>query len=363
MRIAVACGGTGGHIFPGLATANELIQRGHDVTLWMAGKDVENDAVRGWAGKVVTVPAQGFPSGFSLKAASSAFKLVRAVGTVASDMRQARPDVVLAMGSYASVGPVGAALKLGIPFVMHESNVIPGRAVKLFSRWSAVVAGCFDETRFYLRRRRLVLTGMPLRQELLSAAMQPRAKSEKFRLLVMGGSRGARRINDLVSTVLVELHVAGVPLEVIHLTGEQDREKIDAIYREAGFPAQVMSFTQSIGACYAASDLAICRAGAATCAELSVFGLPSLLIPYPHAIHDHQTANARAMEKAGAADMVPEKDITVEWLRSYIGQMIQRTERRQQMAEAARARSSGDGAAKLADLVENVARGSFHAAS
>lgn len=363
MRIAVACGGTGGHIFPGLATANELIQRGHDVTLWMAGKDVEHDAVRGWTGKVITVPAQGFPSGFSLKAGMAAYKLFRAVGKVTSDMRQAPPDVVLAMGSYASVGPVGAALQLKIPFVMHESNVIPGRAVKLFSRWSAVVAGCFDETRFYLRRRKLVLTGMPLRQDLLSAALQPRARSDTFRLIIMGGSRGARRINDLVSSALVELHVAGVPLEVVHLTGEQDREKIDAIYRQSGFPARVLSFTQSIGECYAASDFAICRAGAATCAELSVFGLPSLLIPYPHAIHDHQTANARAMEKAGAADMVPEKDVTVEWLRSYIGQMIQRKERRQQMAEAAHSRSSGDGAARLADLVEHVAQGSFHAAT
>ncbi len=361
MRIAVACGGTGGHIFPGLATANELIRRGHDVTLWMAGKDVENSAVRGWVGKVVTVPAQGFPSGFSFRALYAAVKLLRAVGKVAADMRQDRPNVVLAMGSYASVGPVGAAIKLGIPFVMHESNVIPGRAVRLFSRWSAIVAGCFDETRFYLRKRKLVITGMPLRQELLAAATLPRKESRSFRLLVMGGSRGARRINELVSEVAVELFVGGLSLEIVHLTGEQDKERIEAVYQAAGFPATVLAFTQTIGECYARSDFAICRAGAATCAELSVFGLPSLLIPYPHAIHDHQTANARAMEKAGAADMVPEKDVTVEWLRSYINQIIQRPERRQQMAESARALSAGDGAARLADVVEQVVRDASHA--
>lgn len=360
-RIAVACGGTGGHIFPGLATANELIRRGHDVTLWLAGKDVEHAAVRGWTGAVVTVPAQGFPSGFSFSAARSAYRLFRAVGKVTADMRQQPPDVVLAMGSYASVGPVGAAIRLRIPFVMHESNVIPGRAVRLFARWASVVGGCFDETRFYLRHRPFVVTGMPLRQDLLEAARHPRPQGERLRLLIMGGSRGAKRVNELVSEALVALHVGGVTLDVVHLTGEQDHERIRRVYADAGMPANVLAFTQSIGEWYARTDFAICRAGAATCAELSLFGIPSLLIPYPHAIHDHQTFNARAMEKVGAADLVPESDVTVDWLRSYIGQMIRQGERRQQMAASARSRASGDGAARLADVVEQTAAFRRHA--
>ncbi len=355
IRIAVACGGTGGHIFPGLATANELIRRGHDVTLWLAGKDVENAAVRGWSGAVVTVPAQGFPGGFSLAAARSAYRLFRAVGQVAADMRKNPPDVVLAMGSYASVGPVGAAIRLGLPFVMHESNVIPGRAVRLFARWASMVGGCFDETRFYLRNRPFVVTGMPLRQDLLEASEKDHTDHDGFRLLVMGGSRGAKRVNELVSEALVALHVGGVTLDVVHLTGEQDLERIRAVYADAGMPANVQAFTQSIGALYARTDFAICRAGAATCAELSLFGIPSLLIPYPHAIHDHQTFNARAMEKIGAADMVPESDVTVDWLRSYISQMIRQSDRRKQMAVNARSRASGDGAARLADVVEQTA--------
>jgi len=355
MRVAVACGGTGGHIFPGLATADELMRRGHHVTLWLAGKDVENEAVKGWAGEVITVQAQGFPSGFSFKAIGAAFKLFRAVNKVKHDMGNHRPDIVLAMGSYASVGPVGAAIRLRIPFVMHESNVIPGRAVRLFSRWAVIIAGCFDETRFYLRRRNLKLTGMPLRRELLAAAASVnRPASDQLRILVMGGSRGARRINELVSQAADRLHREGFPISMIHLTGEQDQEQVTSLYKEAGVSAEVMAFTRDIGKYYAQSDIAICRSGAATCAELSVFGLPSLLIPYPHAIHDHQTANARAMEKSGAADMVPEKDITVDWLVTYISQMSRRPERRQQMSEAARSRSSGDGAARLADLIEQI---------
>lgn len=361
MHIAVACGGTGGHIFPGLATADELVKRGHNVTLWLAGKDVENEAVKGWAGKVVTVPAEGFPSGFSIKAAVSAVKLFRAVGKVTGDMRTNRPDIILAMGSYASVGPVGAAIRLGIPFVMHESNVIPGRAVRLFSRWATVIAGCFDETHFYLRRRRLILTGMPLRRELIAEASKPHAMNDRFHVLVMGGSRGAKRLNEIITATVIRMHQDGIPIKVTHLTGEQDHARVSSLYAESGVQAEALPFTREIGACYASADFAICRAGAATCAELSTFGLPSLLIPYPHAIHDHQTANARAMEKAGAADMVPEKDLTVDWLVTYIKQTMTQLDRRQRMAEAARRRSSVNGAGRLADLLQNIVKDSVDA--
>jgi len=361
MRIAVACGGTGGHIFPGLATARLLMERGHEVTLWLAGKDVESEAVKGWPGQVVTVPARGLPSGFSLAAISSGFKLVRAILSVRRDMSRARPDVVLAMGSYASVGPVGAALLLRVPVVLHESNVVPGRAVRLLSRWSSCVAGCFDETRYYLRRRNLVLTGMPLRGELLGAAQQPTLPRRSTRILIMGGSRGARALNEMVPRVLARLHQAEWLFDVTHLAGEQDAGRVELAYRDAGIPAVVLPFTRNIGEIYAQTDLAICRSGAATCAELSAFGIPALLIPYPHAIHDHQTENARAMEKAGAADMVPEKDLSDEWLATYITQMIKREDLRRKMSDASRARATGNGAEKLADVVEQVVRNAGYA--
>jgi UDP-N-acetylglucosamine--N-acetylmuramyl-(pentapeptide) pyrophosphoryl-undecaprenol N-acetylglucosamine transferase len=361
MKIAVACGGTGGHIFPGLATAQALMQRGHDVTLWLAGKDVENEAVRGWPGRVITVPAQGFPSGLSPKALVTAVRLLRAIGEVKTAMRAERPEVVLAMGSYASVGPVGAAIRLGIPVVLHESNVIPGRAVRLLARWARVVGTCFDETRFYLRRRRLEVTGMPLRNELVVAAGQAREPGPVPRLLVMGGSRGAHRLNEITMACFGRLAADGLRFSVTHLTGEADEELVRTAYAASGIDADVQAFTRDMGRIYLATDLAICRAGAATCAELSVFGIPALLVPYPHAIHDHQTANARAMEKTGAADWVPESDITEAWLGSYIRDLVRGEERRRRMAMAARARSTGDGAERLADLVERAARGALDA--
>jgi UDP-N-acetylglucosamine--N-acetylmuramyl-(pentapeptide) pyrophosphoryl-undecaprenol N-acetylglucosamine transferase len=356
MQVAVACGGTGGHIFPGLATARELAGRGHQVTLWMAGKDVESEAVKGWPGDIVTVPARGLPSGVSLTSITNGLKLLAAIGKVRGLMKSRRPDVLLAMGSYASVGPVGAAIQLGIPYVLHEANVVPGRALKLFSRRAAAVATCFEETRFYLRKRKLVLTGMPLRRELMEVKRAPRAVDEPLRVLVMGGSRGAHALNERAPAALAALRAKGEHFNVTHLTGEQDYTAVAEAYRLAGLSAEVMPFTRDIGAIYAASDFALCRAGAATCAELLYFGMPSLLVPYPHAIHDHQTHNARAMEKAGAADMVPEADITHDWLCSYLLQMLKREEARERMSKAARARAGADGAAALANLVENVAR-------
>ena len=170
LNIALACGGTGGHIFPGLATAEELKRRGHEVSLWMAGRNVEAPAVHGWSGPVITVRAEGLPSGLSPRALVSGAKLLKACWSCRKKMRQNKPDVLLAMGSYASVGPVAAALSLRVPVVLHEANVLPGRAVALFSRWAAAVAGCFEETRFYLRRKDLVITGMPIRAELERAS-------------------------------------------------------------------------------------------------------------------------------------------------------------------------------------------------
>lgn len=165
MKIALACGGTGGHIFPGLATAEILTARGHEVELWLAGKDGEEQLVDGWDGPVVTVQSEGFSNGVSPRAVGTAWTLMRATRKCTTTMRESRPDVVLGMGSYATVGPVMAAMRLQIPFVLHEANVLPGRAVSLFSRWASAIAGSFEETRYYLRRKELVLTGMPIRAD------------------------------------------------------------------------------------------------------------------------------------------------------------------------------------------------------
>jgi UDP-N-acetylglucosamine--N-acetylmuramyl-(pentapeptide) pyrophosphoryl-undecaprenol N-acetylglucosamine transferase len=347
LHIAVACGGTGGHIFPGLATARALRDRGHHVTLWLSGKNVENTVLQGWKGKIVTIPSEGFQFG-PLRSIITAIRICLAVIRCWIAMLRHRPDAVLAMGSYSSIGPCFAARLRGIPVILHEANAVPGRAVRLLAGKAARIAICFEETRYHLKGLDLVKTGMPLRPEMKRSV--PKVKDNTFRLLVMGGSGGAHAINEMVSQAVCRL--SDPSLKVIHLTGPADESHIRRRYEGAEVDADVFDFTQEIAAFYENADLAVCRAGASTCAELGVFGLPSLLVPYPHAASDHQTANARALEKIGAADVIQQADMTVEWLVDYLRTQIEEPERLEKMRTHAVRQDSLDAASKLAETVE-----------
>jgi UDP-N-acetylglucosamine--N-acetylmuramyl-(pentapeptide) pyrophosphoryl-undecaprenol N-acetylglucosamine transferase len=360
MKVAVACGGTGGHVFPGLATARELLSRGHEVTLWLTGRYEEQSARKDWDGPVVEVPAQGFPSGISFKSFQTCLKLAQAVWRCRSEMCKDRPDVLLAMGSYASVGPCGAARLLGVPIVLHEANVIPGRAVRLFARSAAAVAAGFEETRYHLHKANLSVVGIPLRAELTEAVrvLPPResAVHAPLRLLIVGGSMGAHRLNEVAVEALARLKKDGLGFSVAHLTGKDDESAVRTAYQAAGVQAEVMAFTKYMAPLYHAADLAICRAGASTCAELAFFGVPALFVPYPSAAMDHQTANARALEKRGTADVVAESALTAEWLEAYLAQTLRKPERLARLREAAHREGVQDGTAALASLVEQCAR-------
>jgi UDP-N-acetylglucosamine--N-acetylmuramyl-(pentapeptide) pyrophosphoryl-undecaprenol N-acetylglucosamine transferase len=365
VNIAIACGGTGGHIFPGVATAAELQARGHAVRLWLAGKDVETPALRGWKGETTTVDAEGLPSGFSLRAVRASARLAWAVAACRTLMKQNPPDVVLGMGSYASVGPVLAAVTLKIPIVLHEANVVPGRAILWLSRWARAVAVSFEDTKFYLPNRPVVVTGMPVRPEVERAAQRGRTArmlNEPWSLLVMGGSRGARRLNEVVSAALVRLHQRGYSLRVVHLTGPADEQTVRHLYETNQVLHDVRAFASDMAAILSSVDVAICRAGAATCAELALMGLPALLVPYPFAARDHQMYNARAMEKAGAADVVHESDLSEDWLVSYLAEHFERPDRWKQMAQAMKLLGGRSAAQALADLVIAAAGGQRHAA-
>ena len=394
MKIGIACGGTGGHIFPGLAVGEALRQRGHTVILWLAGKPGEDLALAGWVGPVVTVYARGVSSHAPRAIIATCFRLVRAVLQCRQSLQHFSPDVLLAMGSYASIGPVLAARLLNIPFVLHEANVIPGRAIRFLGRWAEAVAVGFEETRHHLAHPRLVVTGMPVRQYVERGAWSvergnqttdagPQSKIEnrkseignwsalvpcKFTLLIMGGSRGAHRLNEVVSQAILRLHREGNSLQVIHLAGPADEESIRQLYQGAGVPHAVFGFLHDMPRAYQMASLAICRSGASTCAELSFYGVPALLVPYPFAIHQHQAANADALSSAGAADICDEQILTVEWLAGYVAGipavagtpavagLMRDTARLARMRAAALRRVTNNPASALADLVEQEAR-------
>ncbi|MBU0716592.1 MAG: undecaprenyldiphospho-muramoylpentapeptide beta-N-acetylglucosaminyltransferase [Verrucomicrobia bacterium] len=398
MKIGIACGGTGGHIFPGLAVAEALRRRGHTVVLWLAGKPGEDLALVGWVGTVVTVYARGVSSYAPRAMIATCFRLVRAVLQCRQSMQRFSPDVLLAMGSYASIGPVLAARWLNIPVVLHEANVIPGRAIRFLSRWAEAVAVGFEETRHHLAHRRLVVTGMPVRETGRQAAeeeanierrikMKDRCRTTDagpqseignrqskienwgalaptvFTLLIMGGSRGAHRLNAIVSQAILRLHREGNSLQVIHLAGPADEESIRQVYRQTGLPATagvphaVFGFLHDMPWAYQMASLAICRSGASTCAELSYYGVPALLVPYPFAIHQHQAANADALASAGAADICDEQILTVDWLAGYVTDLMRDTARLANMRTAALQRVTNNPASTLAELVEEVGGG------
>jgi UDP-N-acetylglucosamine--N-acetylmuramyl-(pentapeptide) pyrophosphoryl-undecaprenol N-acetylglucosamine transferase len=357
LKIGVACGGTGGHIFPGLATANELADRGHDVTLWLAGKDIEHESVKGWKGNIITIPAEGFQFGLSFRSLKTIFKLYKAYRLSVVKMKQQMPDVLLAMGSYASFGPVKAARKFQIPYVIHEANLLPGRAVSMLAHKANAVAVSFEKTGYYLKHPKIVQTGMPLRKSLQIACEKPRkarAGSDPLRIMIMGGSRGAQVLNVEMPGALAMAAAKGVKMQVIHIAGLQDVDSIQAVYDKGGVKAEVHQFIQKMEDVYLNIDLAICRSGAATCAELAVFGVPALLIPYPHAVRNHQMSNARVMQDSGAADVVDQDDLTATWLRDYLVSVSEKPGRLERMSVAMKKRGQSNAAQKLADLIEKV---------
>lgn len=361
LKIGLACGGTGGHIFPGIATGDVLEARGHDVNYWLAGKDVEQSAVGARMENSITIRSRGFEGG-AKKAPITLYHLHRAYRQSRKAMAQQRPDVLLAMGSYACAGPVAAALKLDVPVVLHEANVVPGRAISWFAGKATNVAASFEETRHFLRKADLTLTGLPLRKAIVEGFHQGRgwegARAGKpFRILVMGGSRGARAVNLIAGRAIRDLHDKGHLIEVTHLTGVADEEDVRKRYERAGVPHKVASFVGDMSEIYARTDLAICRAGAATCAELSVYGVPALLVPYPFAARDHQTANAEALERLSAADMVQEKHLETDWLADYVIGCMHSPQRLARLSTNLKKRSRVDAAERLADLVERAATG------
>ena len=351
LSIAIACGGTGGHTFPGIATGRLLRERGHDVSLWLAGRAVEDKVVAEWQGKVFVTGARRLRP--TLRGGVGIFGCFRRC-LVEIDAQQT--DVLLAMGSYASFAPFLAALYRRIPRVLHEGNAVPGKAVSKLCRLATSTAISFEESASYLpQRERLVRTGLPVRLELRDAKPMTGFRSgQGFTVLVTGGSQGARAINAVAARALANFHEGGADLRVIHQSGEADREAVEKIYARSGVDSQVFGFLD-MGPALAVADLVIARAGAATCAELALCGKPALLVPLPTAVRDHQTANAEAMRRWGAADICRQGDFTVEWLGSYLDGIARDRARRQVMSAAALRLAAPQAAAELAELVVSAA--------
>ena len=340
-RFIVACGGTGGHTFPGLAVARELQARGHEVVVWVSGRSIEGSVLKGWDGPTFSTRARPLHPKYFFSLLFSRFRCSR-------EMKRFKPHALLAMGSYASLPPVLAAVARRVPVVLHEANMVPGRAVGFLARYA-------------LRGREAVVTGLPVRNEI---AGQPRfddMPSDKFCVFVTGGSQGAHRVNELAVQALlllkreIEKREVSRSFQVIHQTGVADEADVKARYEAAGIPARVLAFEHEMGRAFATADLVIARAGASTCFELALVGKPAFFIPLPTALRNHQHFNALSFVKTGGADEGIQDSLTPRALANYILHKMLHPEELAEKSLAMRKAATPDAAAKVADLVEQKA--------
>lgn len=351
MKIVVACGGTGGHAFPGLAVAEELVKRGHEVTVWDSGRDVESSVLKRWKGAV-------FSTGARPLAAKNALPILRAVLRCRKEMRRTRPDALLAMGSYSSLPPVLAARSCGVKVYLHEANTVPGKAVEFLARFAETVAISFAMTTRFLPGAKTAVTGLPVRADIASGTRFPFIPPNAFVVFVTGGSQGAHAVNQLLSKALVLLRKelsatpSSRPLYVIHQTGVKDEGEVMAAYAAAGVPARVHAFEDEMANAFASADVVVARAGASTCFELAACGKPALLIPLPSAVRDHQHFNAEAFAAAGAADEGVQAKLTASSVCRYLRHKAERPESLAAMAAKMKALATPDAAARVAALIE-----------
>jgi len=349
LRALIMAGGTGGHVFPALAVADVLNQRGIDV-FWMGtARGIEAERVPAAGYPLTCISVQGLRGNGVLGWIMAPFRLMKAVFEAIQAIRIIRPDVVLGLGGFAS-GPGGvAAWILRKPVLIHEQNAIPGLTNRLLAKIAKHIMTGFPQS--FSATVKAEWVGNPVRDsiELLPVPEQRfEHRNTPMHLLVLGGSLGARALNQIVPQALALIDTEQRP-EIIHQCGQQHLDDCTQAYNKAGVKADINDFIEDMATAYGWADLVICRAGALTIAELAAAGVGALLVPYPYAVDDHQTHNAKALVTAGAAYMLPEQTLTAELLAAKLSSLLQSKSVLLNMAVSARAQAKIDTAQHVAD--------------
>lgn len=368
MRILITGGGTGGHVFPAVAIAETLERRLPDVTVAFAGMatGMEARVVAGLARRffpIAAAPFKGRRWWHRLRAVPTLLQAVRAAGRVLDEFA---PDAVIGTGGYVSAPVMFAAAWRRLPTVVHEQNSIPGLTNRVLGRLVRRVCTTYAQSNRFFPQRTVVRTGLPLRHAIVERLrVRPQPAGPPWTIFVMGGSQGARRVNELVIGMLPGLGTSGLPCHVIHQIGSSlDPAMAERAYRDAGISAEVHHFIDEIEAVYARAHLVIGRAGASSVAEVALAGLPAVLIPYPHAADNHQEENARAVVAAGGALMLREVDTTSAHLLETCLALLQDPSRLAAMSQAMHALATPHAAEQIVDevlrLVEQRSAGASH---
>lgn len=359
MRTLIAGGGTGGHLTPVLAMAQELRRSDPSGAVLIVGRrgGVAEGLVTAAGFRLETLQVSGLDTGSAASVSRFVARLPVAVMAARRIIREFRADVVVGGAGYVSVPVVLAARSLRVPVVLMEQNAMPGRATRLLARRDGVVAAAFAETAARLPRARVVHTGNPIRTEVL--ATPPRSLGDRCdALLVMGGSQGARRINRAVAGCVEALLRSNPSLRIVHQTGVLDSEEMEAVAAslDAGLRARwsLAPFIRDVGAAITGADLVLMRAGGSSVAECAALGRPMILVPYPHA-GDHQRLNAAPYVAAGAARVIPDQECDAPRVAAELGALLDDPAAWRRMAAASAGLGRRDAASRVVGLLTHLA--------
>ncbi len=361
LRVMIAGGGTGGHLFPGIALAEEIRSRGGEVRFVGTKRGIEARVLpeEGW--DLDCIEAAGIKGRGALGLLRGLLKLPGAWWQSIGIIRKFRPDLVLGVGGYASGPLVATAAMMRIPTAIMEQNSVPGITNRILGRVVSRVFCSFDDPG-YFPRRRVVLTGNPIRKQLLAALTSDASSTSTAhppRLFVFGGSQGARTLNRTFLAAIPMLLQQLPTLEIWHQTGKADFDEVQAAYAEHGLAqprVRVAAFIREMAEPYRWADLVLCRAGATTVAELSAVGKPAVLVPFPHATDNHQELNAKALCDAGAAVMQRESEWTVDGLSGLLASLLSSPPRLEKMRKAMRSAARPEAATAIYDELVQLVR-------
>lgn len=355
MRLIVAGGGTGGHLFPGIAVAEEFLSRdpANEVLFVGTERGIEARQLPRLGYRLACIEASGLKGRGLLGQLRSLWRLLHGYAQSRQILKEFHPDLVLGVGGYASAPLVLAARGMQIPRFIHEQNAVPGLTNRLLSRVAELVFTSLPEGQRHLPAERTLLTGNPLRRAIREACLQPAATADDgcHRLLVFGGSAGAHSINQAMAAALPELRGLAASLRILHQTGEADREFVAAAYAAAGLQAEVVPFIDDMAAAYRWADLVLCRAGATTIAEVTATGKACLFIPYPYAADDHQRRNAEALVNRGAGRMLLDHQLAGGALAVELQRLLTAPEELAALGRAARELARPDAARLIVDAM------------
>lgn len=334
-KLVIAGGGTGGHLFPAVAVAEEFlsISPGHEVLFINAGRPLDRKILGDKGYHFVPISVSGINRVGVFQKIKGLFRLPGALFQAMTILREFKPQVLFSVGGYSAVPAALGAKLLGIPVILHEQNSVPGLATRLLARIAAQAHVSFPDTPLPMDEDRYFVSGNPVRQELFFCRSGQRDKDRPMTLLILGGSQGAHAVNEAVCRSLPLLKK--LPVHVIHQTGTRDLEMVRQAYEENGIAAEVLPFIDDMKTAYGRADLALCRAGATTVAELAATGLGAILVPFPAATDNHQFYNAKSLVDVGAGIILEEKELSAQTLAAFLADFAENPGKSEEMGEKA----------------------------